>query len=236
MNQNNSTFKKQFQILFPVFFVPFAISFLMLLTFVFEWGMHLDFSRAGILPRNTERLWALVTHVFVHASWGHLFNNVISFVLLSSCLVYFYRPQGLKLMTMLWILSATMLWVIGRPSYHIGASGLIYALASFLFLSGLIRKHIPLIAVSLIVTVLYGNMVWYIFPWQAHDPVSWEGHLSGMSTGFILAVIYKNHGPQRPEKVWNDELDDENDYWNDTGSDNPEPVEKSNPTTSHRSN
>jgi membrane associated rhomboid family serine protease len=110
------------------------------------------------------------------------------------------------------LFSGIILWIIGRESWHIGASGLIYALAFFLFFSGLIRRHIPLIAISLIITFLYGSMVWHIFPWKVNDPISWEGHLSGGFTGLMLAVFFRNQGPQRPIHEWEDEEeeDDEN--------------------------
>jgi len=125
-------------------------------------------------------------------------------------LFYFYRPIATKIPLLSYFSSGIILWMIGRDSWHIGASGLIYSLAFFLFFSGLIRKHVPLIAISLIITFLYGSMVWHIFPWQTNDPISWEGHLAGGITGLILSVIYRNSGPQKPEIIWeNDEEDEE---------------------------
>jgi len=88
---------------------------------------------------------------------------------------------------------------------------LIYALAFFLCLSGFLRKHIPLVAIALVVVLFYGNMVWHVFPWQADDPVSWEGHLSGAVVGVVLALIYRKQGPQRPVKDWHEELDSDDD-------------------------
>ena len=104
------------------------------------------------------------------------------------------------------------MWIIGRENWHIGASGLIYSIAFFLFFSGIIRRHIPLIAVSLVVAFIYGSMVWHIFPWQVQDPVSWEGHLSGGFIGLVLAVYFRNQGPQKPVKVWEEESDEEIEY------------------------
>jgi membrane associated rhomboid family serine protease len=137
----------------------------------------------------------------------------MSFIILSSCLYYFYKEIASKVLILCYLMSGILLWIIGRDSCHIGASGWIYALAFFMFLSGLIRGYVPLIAISLIITFLYGSMVWHVFPWKVNDPISWEGHLSGFISGLILSVIYRNQGPQKPVKIWEeDDTDDTDDY------------------------
>ena len=194
--------KKQF---LKALFIPLIIALLMVLTFAFEKGMEFDFHQGGILPRSLKNLWGVFTYIFIHADVGHLINNVLSFIVLSVSLFYFYRLIATEILFLSYISSGLILWFIGRESWHIGASGLIYSLAFFLFFSGLIRKHIPLIAISLIITFLYGSMIWHIFPWQTNDPISWEGHLAGGFTGLILSVIYRRSGPQKPEIVWDNE-------------------------------
>jgi membrane associated rhomboid family serine protease len=208
--------KNNFRKVINIIFIPTILSLLILLVFLLEKGMDWNFSKAGIYPRKPEWIWTIFTFIFVHANWSHLFNNLLSFFLLSSCLFYFYRPVNLRIFVLLWFLSGIMLWVIGRESRHVGASGLIYAIAAFLLFSGLIRRHIPLIAISLVVTLIYGNMIWHIFPWTVSDPVSWEGHLSGLITGLLVAIIFRNDGPQKPVKVWEeDNIEDESndEFW-----------------------
>jgi len=114
-----------------------------------------------------------------------------------------------------YVSSGFILWIIGRDNWHVGASGWIYSLAFFLFFSGLIRKHIPLIAISLIVAFIYGSMIWHIFPWQNQDPVSWEGHLAGGFVGVVLSVWYRNSEPQKPVQIWDDDTDESLDYLSD---------------------
>jgi membrane associated rhomboid family serine protease len=199
-----------------LFFIPILFTFFLFLVYIFEQGMELSFAKGGIYPRKLEWIWTIITYIFVHASWSHLLNNILSFLLLSSCLFYFYRPVSLRVFIALWFISGIILWVIGRDSRHIGASGLIYAMASFLLLSGLLRQHIPLIAISLVVTLIYGNMVWHIFPWTIDDPISWEGHLAGFFAGLLIAIIYRKDGPQKPVKKWNETEEFEVEYWNET--------------------
>jgi membrane associated rhomboid family serine protease len=213
---NSSTNKRQFV---NAVFIPMIIGIFIVLSFIMEKGMDWDFHTAGIYPRRFENIWGVLTLVFVHANLEHLANNLISFLLLSSFLYYFYAQLASKIIFISYIASGLILWLIGRDSWHIGASGLIYSLAFFLFFSGIFRKHIPLIAISLTVAFVYGSMIWHIFPWQIQDPISWEGHLAGGITGIGLAFLYRNDEPQRPEKKWDEEddsdVDESTDYLQD---------------------
>ncbi len=185
--------------------IPFILSLLMVLTFVFEKGMEFDFSQGGIFPRDVSHIWGIFTFVFIHADWAHLSNNLLSFFILCTTLYYFYSPIATRILLLSYVLSGILLWVIGRPSFHVGASGLIYALAFFLFFSGLFRRYAPLIAISFIVVFIYGSIVWYIFPMEYERSISWEGHLSGAVVGVILAFVFRRQGPQKPVKVWDEE-------------------------------
>ncbi|HLP04651.1 MAG TPA: rhomboid family intramembrane serine protease [Paludibacter sp.] len=190
-------------------FIPLVAGIMMVLVFILEKGMNWDFHEAGIYPRQWSRIWGIFTYVFIHADWKHLLNNLMSFELLGISLFYFYRQIALKVLFISYLSSGLLLWLIGRESWHIGASGLIYSIAFFLFFSGMMRKHVPLIALSFVVAFLYGSMVWHIFPWQIDDPVSWEGHLSGGVTGLLLSIAYKSQGPQKPVKVWEENEDED---------------------------
>jgi membrane associated rhomboid family serine protease len=189
-------------------FVPLLIAILISLVFILEEGMGWNFHKAGIYPRKLESIWGIFTSPFIHADFKHLINNLVSFLALGVTLYYFYGQIATKVLLIAYFFSGLILWVIGRESWHIGASGIIYTLAFFLFFSGLIRRYIPLIAISLVVVFLYGNMVWYIFPFEANREISWEGHLAGAVTGSVCAIIFKNKGPQKPEKIWDDEEDE----------------------------
>ena len=195
--------------IYSAIFIPMIIGVLMTLSFILEKGMNWDFHTAGVYPRHIEDIWGIFTIIFVHSGWSHLINNLISFEILGSLLYLFYSQIASKVLLISYIVSGILLWIIGRESWHIGASGLVYSIAFFLFFSGIIRKHIPLIAVSLVVAFVYGSMIWHIFPWQIQDPISWEGHLSGGMVGLILSIWLRNEGSQRPVKVWEENEDDD---------------------------
>ena len=190
--------------------IPCILSLIMILVFALENGMGWDFHKAGVLPRHWENFGGVFTYIFIHSDWGHLGNNIFSFIVLSSCLYFFYKTIASKILFVSYILSGMILWLIGRENWHIGASGLVYSLAFFLFFSGIIRKYVPLIAISFFVVFMYGSMVWYVFPWKAQEQISWEGHLAGAITGLLLAVLSRNYGPQKPEINWEEEEEEEN--------------------------
>jgi len=219
------TNKQQFK---NAIFIPTILGLLMILSFILERGMEWDFHTAGVYPRRIENLWGIFTLIFVHADWTHLINNVFSFVLLSGFLYYFYNQIASKVLVLSYVFSGLILWLIGRDSWHIGASGLIYSIAFFLFFSGIIRKYVPLIAISFIVAFVYGSMIWHIFPWQIQDPVSWEGHLAGGVVGSVLSVWLRNAEPQKPVHNWEEEDDDSFDYQNVNEEENEEENEKEN--------
>ena len=107
------------------------------------------------------------------------------------------------------------MWFLARDSYHIGMSGVIYGLTSFLVVSGFIRKNMKVAAISLIVVFLYGSMVWGIFPTKVG--VSWEAHAMGLLSGVLIAVYFRDKGPQ-PAKLWYEVeeemgVEPEQEYW-----------------------
>lgn len=195
---------------YAVFF-PALLCFFIIFAFLFELGMEMDFKTGGVFPRELKTLPNIFTMPFIHSDWGHLTNNIISFFVLSVCLYYFYSEIASRMLFFSMIFSGLILWIIGREAWHIGLSGMVYALSFFLFFSGIIRRHIPLIAISLVIVFLYGNNVWYLFPWKEFDPISWEGHLAGAITGVLFALLYRKKGPQKPVKIWEDENDDDED-------------------------
>jgi membrane associated rhomboid family serine protease len=170
-----------------------------------------SFGFLGIYPLKLYGLLGIITAPLVHNDFSHLINNSVPFLILSFATFYFYRPLGLRVLLLTWLMTGIWVWCGAREAYHIGASGVVYGLASFLFFSGAIRRKPELAAISLIVVFLYGSMIWGIFPFI--PDVSWESHLSGGVAGLILAVIYRNIGPQR--KIYDWEFENEEPDWDE---------------------
>ncbi|WP_233188537.1 rhomboid family intramembrane serine protease [Tenacibaculum sp. SG-28] len=164
---------------------------------MFELKFSLNFNVFGILPRTIKGLRGIVFSPFIHANVTHLFNNSVPLFVLGSILFMFYNKVSFKVLVYGTLLTGLLTWFIGRESYHIGASGVVYLLFSFIFFSGVLKKHFRLIAVSLVTIFLYGGMVWYVLP--IAKGISWEGHLSGFIVGTVFAYFYKNVGIVKEE-------------------------------------
>ena len=184
----------------PLFFVC-VIASIHLYSTIYD----VKLSHWGVYPRETNGLYGIISSVFIHGSWKHLFNNSIPLLVLGAALFHFYKSLAPKVWFYSILYTGLLVWLGGRPSFHIGASGLVYALASFLFFSGFIRKNRNLMALSMSVVFIYGGMVWGIFPSQEH--ISWEGHLFGAINGLFWALYYKDEGPQRKKYSWELEED-----------------------------
>ena len=179
---------------------PLLFVLLIWVVFWFEIRFGFDFTQWGVYPRRTEGLRGILFSPFIHSDIQHLFHNTIPLFVLSLSLFYFYRKISWQILLLGILLSGILTWIIGRPAYHIGASGVIYVLAGFLFFKGVFSRYYRLIALSLIVVFLYGGMLWYVAP---IDPeISWEGHLSGLVTGFIFSLVYRRSIAKAPKYEW----------------------------------
>jgi membrane associated rhomboid family serine protease len=198
-------YRKKFflSILIPAIFV-----LLMWLIKAIEVLFDLELSGFGIYPLEARGIPGILLSPFIHSDLRHLFNNSLPLFLLATALFFFYSEVALKVFSWTYLLTGALVWLGGRQAWHIGASGLVYGLASFLFFSGIIRRYFRLIALSLLIVFLYGEMVWGIFPGVYQD-VSWESHMLGAFSGILLAVIYRKEGPQKPVQEWEEEEETE---------------------------
>ena len=194
----------RYSLVFPTLFV-----FIFWLVKIIETAFDLNFATFGVYPLHLEGLPGIVLAPFIHGDFKHLGANTVSFFILSWALFYFYRKLAYRIFILLFLLSGTCVWLGGREAWHIGASGLVYGLASFLFFSGIFRNDARLLTIGLIVAFLYGSMFWGIFP--ILPEISWESHLWGAVSGLALSVFYRKQGPQRQKMEWEDEPDDETD-------------------------
>ncbi|WP_224483793.1 rhomboid family intramembrane serine protease [Robertkochia aurantiaca] len=182
-------------VIYPLFFaiIIWSVYWMELLT-------GEDLTRLGIMPRKLSGVPGIILSPFIHSSLEHLWNNTLPLIILSSALFYFYRKISWKVLIYGLLISGMLTWLIGRQAYHIGASGMIYTLVSFIFFKGIMAGNYRLIALSLLVVFLYGSMIWYVIP--VNDEISWEGHLSGALAGLFLAFVYRTQVLQPYRYQW----------------------------------
>ena len=217
MMADNSTRDVPFKYDAIVFIVPLLLVIGIWFIYWIEYMFDFNFNRLGIYPRTLKGLRGVFLSPFIHSGPQHLFNNSSPLFVLITSLLYFYRKISFPILIYGTILTGLLTWTIARPAYHIGISGVIYMLVSFIFFSGIIRKYYRLVALSLIIVFLYGSMIWYIFP--VKEEISWEGHLSGFLVGLFFAVFYRKVGPQT--QIYEYKQTEFDTYFDDDGNFNP---------------
>lgn len=176
--------------------LPLRLCFLMWLLFTIEMYVGLDLGYLGILPRNLSGLIGVVTAPLIHGNVNHLVSNSIPVLVLGGTLFFFYPQIAQSVFLKAYFFTGLLVWVFGRPFYHIGASGIVYALASFLVFNGLFHRNFKSVLISLVVLIFYGGMAYGLVVLDSR--ISWESHLMGAIVGFAAAIFesFKRRQPK----------------------------------------
>jgi membrane associated rhomboid family serine protease len=159
-----------------------------------------------LLPRNLVGLLGILTSPLIHADFSHLISNTIPLIILGWIIFSFYPKLSYLLFVFIYLLTGLLVWIFARQVFHIGASGIVYGFVSFLFFSGIFRRDNTSIALALVITFLYGGLVWGMIPgWEG---ISWESHLFGAITGLVAAYLFRKIDPPSKKYDWEDEPDD----------------------------
>ena len=202
-------------LIFPAVFVLFFW-----IVEIIEQTLGTTFVRLGVYPLHLKGLPGILFSPFIHSDFDHLISNSIPFFILMFMLIYFYRRVSYRIFIQLYLLAGLCVWLSGREAWHIGASGVVYAMAAFHFVSGIIRNDVRLLTLSVVVVFLYGGMVWGMFP--INPDVSWEGHLWGAVSGVVLAVYYRKYIIRRDKFDWEEEEEEDDEEENGTDSNQPQ--------------
>lgn len=195
--------------------IPLLFIIIIWMVKISEVLLGIDLSFLGIYPLKAKGLIGIITAPLIHSDFEHLTANSIPILILGTGLFYFYNKIALRVFLLSYLIANIWIWFGARQAYHIGASGIVYSFASFLFFSGVIQRNVRLMAISLLVVFLYGSMIWGVLPIQPH--ISWESHLMGAIAGMVLAFYYRQYGPKRKKYSWEIEeelgVEEEDPYW-----------------------
>ena len=164
------------------------VAFLWLILII-DTVLGLGLKRYGLRPRHFEGLIGVFTAPLLHSGAQHLFSNSLPLIISLTMILYIYPRSSFRVVPIIWIGSGVLAWFIGRDSLHFGASGFVYGLLAYVFVSGIIRMDMRSVAVSVMVWFLYGGMIWGLLPIRPN--MSWELHLSGAIFGVVLAIIFR---------------------------------------------
>jgi membrane associated rhomboid family serine protease len=188
------------------FLTPLVFPIAMWIVFLLSILINEDFSRMGLLPRNLVGLLGIITSPLIHADFSHIFSNTIPLIILGWIIFSVYPKLSYLLFVFIYLVTGLLVWIFARQVYHIGASGVVYGFVSFLFFSGIFRRDNKSIALALVITFLYGGLVWGMIP--GLKGISWESHLFGAITGLLAAYMFRNIEPPSKKYDWEDEPDD----------------------------
>ncbi|NIJ45358.1 membrane associated rhomboid family serine protease [Wenyingzhuangia heitensis] len=166
----------------------YILYFIVGIYLVYFIGLIIPIRKYGIIPRKQKGLIGIVTAPLLHSSWKHLVSNTVPILVLLFTLHYSYPTIAIKVIAIVLFLGGFLVWLLGRNANHMGASGLIYGLATFIIVNGFLSNTLQPLLVSVIVLILYGGLLWGIFP-SSKKNTSWEGHLLYAIAG-VFAVYY----------------------------------------------
>lgn len=169
-----------------------------------NWGLGYTLNRFGVWPRSLSGMVGVVAAPLLHSGFTHLFQNSAPLLVLGTGMLFVYPNASVRALPTIYVGTGLLVWLLGRGSIHIGASGLIYGMLAFVFFSGIVKRDARGVALSMLVFFLYGSMTWGIFP--QGNSVSWESHLAGAAVGTVLALRFRRWDiPPRKHYDWEDE-------------------------------
>ena len=142
----------------------------------------------GIYPRNVDRLWGILTAPFLHVSFAHLIDNTIPFVFMG-VIIALRGAWRLALVTLIVILVGGVgTWLVAPGgTVTVGASGVVFGYATYLFTRGLFDRSWLEILTGIVVGVIWGGaLASSIVP---HNGISWQGHVCGAVGGVVAAWL-----------------------------------------------
>jgi membrane associated rhomboid family serine protease len=158
--------------------------------FIIDEALGLRLARFGLRPGSLPGLLGILTAPLLHGNFQHILSNTLPMFIAMTATLYIYPNSALRVIPAVWLGSGLLAWFFARPNLHIGASGLIYGLLAFVFVSGILRRDMRSVSVSLLVGFLYGSMVWGVLP--TRPQMSWEMHLTGAIMGVLMAFVFMN--------------------------------------------
>ena len=155
---------------------------------IFGYGLNPAF---GLIPRHVSGLDGVIAMPLLHGSFAHLMANTPPLLVMGGLLVATTTRALLAVNAVVIGLGGGLVWLFGSSAIHIGASGLVFGWYGFLVARGLVDRSPITLGAALVVGVLYGSLLWGVFPGQ--PSVSWEAHLFGAIAGAGAAFLIRTH-------------------------------------------
>ena len=173
---------------------------------ILKLSLGLNLGSFGLLARDSSGFIGIFTAPFIHGSFQHLMSNSVPLFVMTLIIMFFYKRIAYQSILLIYILTGIAVWAFARPNViHIGASGVVYGLVSFVFWTGIFRRNLKSIMLALVITILYSGYFFGILPNQ--PGISWESHLFGGLVGIIVAYWMRDlrEEDEEPQDPWQNE-------------------------------
>lgn len=193
--------------LLPALLLWAGIVLLMVLAYILDYVGAIRLP--GVLPRKAGGILGILTAPFVHANLEHLFSNIFPLWIMGTIMQLYYRAFALRAVLGIYLLTGFWVWIAARDSMHVGASGVVYGIAFFLFWIGIFRWKSDKRAayISFVVCFLYVGIMEGLLPTSAQPHTSWESHSLGALAGLLMAFVYRKHSLPPPDYGWQQQPD-----------------------------
>jgi membrane associated rhomboid family serine protease len=146
----------------------------------------------GLQPATfLSRPWTVVTAMFVHAGFWHIFANMLTLYFFGS---YFSRLVGQNRFLLVYfaggIIGNLLFWALASPfSVAVGASGAVFAIAGGLVV---MRPKLPVIIFPIPIPIpLWGAVIGGFVILSFMSGVAWQAHLGGLIVGLLAGYIFR---------------------------------------------
>lgn len=141
----------------------------------------------GIFPRTAQGLVGIPFSPLLHAGVAHLFLNSGPLIVLGGLILIDGRKTFIRSTIVIALVGGLGIWLVGRPAYHVGASGLVFGYFGYLLSKAIFDRRFRSFLIALLVAGAYGGLFWGMLPTASY--VSWEGHLCGFVAGLLAAWV-----------------------------------------------
>jgi membrane associated rhomboid family serine protease len=150
-------------------------------------GQNLD-GDGAIYPRNIGRLWGIFTAPFLHVSFHHLEANTIPFVFMGVIIALEGARRLAGVTAIVIVIAGLGTWLISPGNEDIvGASGVVFGYATYLFARGLFNRSLLQLLVGGVVGIVWGGVL--LASIVPHYGVSWQDHAAGAVGGVVAAAL-----------------------------------------------
>lgn len=143
----------------------------------------------GLWPRHISGLPGIALAPWLHGSWRHLWSNLPVLLIFSGFAMWGSPSRYIKTSAFIILGSGLLVWLFGRNSIHVGASGWLFGLWAWLIARAIFQRNMTNIIIAVVMLILYGGLWWGLLP--TSQAISVESHLAGALCGVAAAWLYR---------------------------------------------